>query len=54
MGAYRLNFDLDDLLGVFLVVQTVSKKVAKIPESTLYAICDGFFLALHQSEFLHR
>lgn len=43
------SFHLEDLVRVILVVDTVSKDVAKVSQCSLYAICDCLLLALVQT-----
>ena len=47
---YRWNLDLDDLLRVLLVIQTISEHVPKMAQRPLDAVCDSFFLALPEGE----
>lgn len=43
---YRRSFNLPDFPYVGFIVQTVSKKVPKVSQSTFYAVSDRLFLTL--------
>jgi len=43
---YRCNFDFGDLTEIGLVVQTISKNIAKVTKCTFQSVRCTFFLAL--------